>query len=587
MAPETGRLVAKLDDPREFEHAVTELIDLGDPDAIPSLGAAWLAQGKPVRILAAIVAIAKPRAAWDLALPVLTRAVADIDPINPRSVDSATRAAETIGEARLEAGLDALIGLVQRPLSKKTIIAQVASTRALGRFDGSKPKVTAALIAIVERDMPPHPKGPGDKAREEAFALALTSAGSAINALAELRTPADVDALVLAMYRMPELFMQIRRALIASGPTAETALVHVIRGDHAAVNALFKAKSLDTYCGAGGSPCLPVSAKDFYPALVLGDFHDAAVVPDLLRALERHPTAVYYLDDQPSPNTQHNAIFDTLRRLGAPSSAAAVRAAWIDPKSDLAVRTLAISAYPFVARDTADVDQLGAIAADNTADDTLRQEAATAFARLGRSTKEIALLQKLAKRYVDASAKKAKEAAAAPHGDRAAKSFDNAAKAYLGFARMFQTHIARVEIAMRCKSDLACFGASLSATPDTAAANVARYIPDIRTWSEDEKRGLVAAAIERAMLEIGKQGPAAVALTDRLLDAVTSTDRLIRQSILLALPHIAKLPCTSCEAKLDAAMHADEGNPTIADLANETRILRDYFAWAGGRPASP
>jgi hypothetical protein len=90
------------------------------------------------------------------------------------------------------------------------------------------------------------------------------------------------------------------------------------------------------------------------------------------------------------------------------------------------------------------------------------------------------------------------------------------------------------------------------------------------------------------MLEIGKQGPNAAQYTDQLLDAAKSDNRLIRQSILLALPKIAKVPCNNCEAKLDAAIKAGEGKTTLGDLNLETTMLRNYFAWAGGHmPSSP
>ena len=135
------------------------------------------------------------------------------------------------------------------------------------------------------------------------------------------------------MYRTPELFTQIRRALVATGPTAKDELRKILRGEHAEVNQLFKDKRLDKYCGdKGDAPpdqCQPVSAKDFYPAVVLGDFYDPAATPDLLAALKR-PAAcrVYFMDDQPSPNTQYNAIFDALRKIGAADAAATVRAMW-------------------------------------------------------------------------------------------------------------------------------------------------------------------------------------------------------------------------------------------------------------------
>ena len=98
------------------------------------------------------------------------------------------------------------------------------------------------------------------------------------------------------------------------------------------MNQLFKDKKLDKYCGdKGDAPpdqCQPVSAKDFYPAVVLGDFYDPKSVPDLLAALKRPALPQYYSDDQPSPNTQYNAIFDALRKIGSPDGADTVRAMW-------------------------------------------------------------------------------------------------------------------------------------------------------------------------------------------------------------------------------------------------------------------
>jgi len=68
------------------------------------------------------------------------------------------------------------------------------------------------------------------------------------------------------------------------------------------------------------------------------------------------------------------------------------------------------------------------------------------------------------------------------------------------------------------------------------------------------------------MLEIGKRGAAAEALTGPLLDAASSTDPVVRQSILFALPKIAKLPCKLCVTKLDAVIAAGDDKPELADL---------------------
>ncbi len=672
----------KLGDPRESERAVTELEQLGDPSAIPALGEAWASQGKPVRLLQVIISLARPltpaeakekfatdyekegrKASWDAALPFLTKALTDVDEANPRSVDSATKAADALGEAKLEGGLDALIDIASKPVTKKLIAAQVGAIRAIGKFDGAKSKAAAALTKIIDREPPAHPRTAKDKeqgrALEEKFGLFLGVTGAAINALGDLRVGSAAKTLALSMYRTPELFVQIRRALVATGPSAKEELRKILRGENAEVNQLFKDKRLDKYCGdKGDAPqdqCQPVSAKDFYPAVVLGDFYDPATTPDLLAALKRPAVPVYFMDDQPSPNTQYNAIFDALRKIGSADAAAPVRAMWMGGAApagkgaapapeDLGTKILAISAYPFLTRDGAGVEELGKIAADNKADDTLRQEAATAFARLSSDPKSLDVLEGLAQKYFDASTAKTKEAAGKPKADADAadkvfeaqkkvvekakadllkithdttktaadikaataatkkieddfkeqkkahkvatapfKNLENAAKAYKGYARMFQTHIARVEVGIRCKQDLTCLAGTLKLKPEEAAKNNAQYIKDIKDWTDDEKKGLVEAGVERAMLDIGKQGAKAASLTDTLLDAAKSDVRLVRQSVLLALPKIAKIPCGNCEAKLDAAIKAGEGKSTLGDLNLETTMLRNYFSWAGGK----
>src|SRR5258705_10370741 len=102
-------------------------------------------------------------------------------------------------------------------------------------------------------------------------------------------------------------------------------------------------------------------------------------------------------------------------------------------------------------------------------------------------------------------------------------------------------------------------------------------------WTKDEKTSLWEGEIERAMLEVGKKGSAAAEYTSLLFDNVKSDDRLVRQSILLALPKIAKGPCDDCEKKIAAAIKSGEGKTTLAGLQQETTMLRNYFMYAGGR----
>lgn len=688
----------KLDDPRDSERAVTELEQLGNPGAIPALGTAWKEQGKPVRLLQVIISLARPltqeeakakyvtdyektgrKASWDAALPFLKEACTGVDENNPRSVDSATKAADALGESQIPGGLESLVDLAMRygddyAKRKKLITAQIAAIRAIGKYEEEKAAAVAALSKLIDREPPRHPRMAKSKeerrADEEKFSMFLATTGAAINAVAELRAPTAAKTLALQMYRTPELFDQIRRALVGAGPDAKLELKKIIQGSHAEVNQLFKDKKLHQYCGdrndAPPDQCQPVSAKVFYAAVVLGDFYDPASTGDLLAALKKDPpTPAYYLDEQPGP-TQYNAIFDALRKIGAADAAGTVYEMWASaakppPKKgpppdqgDMMTKILAISAYPFLTRDGKGTADLGKIAADNGADDGLRQEAATAFARLSRDKGDIQVLEGLANKYFEASSKKRKEADGKPkqeadaadkefeaqkkaldaikvelikttkdpnksadeirattekvkkaeedfkaqkkkHREKVApfKNLDNAAKAYKGYARMFQTHIARIEIGIRCKDDLKCYADALKLTPDTAAKNLTPYIRDIKDWTKDEKLGLLEGNIERAMLELGKKGSKSAQFTDLLLDNAKSDNRLIRQSILLALPKIAAVPCQNCEAKLDAAIKAGEGKTTIGQLNFETTMLRNYFSWAGGKtpqrtqPAAP
>jgi hypothetical protein len=693
----------KLGDSHESERAVTELEQLGDPSAIEPLGEAWVKQGKPGRLLQVIISLARPLtpkdaeekfftdyaqtgrpASWDKALPYLKRAISEVDEANTRSTESAIKAAEALGESQQADGLDVLIELAQKPVTKKLVTVQIAAVRAIGKFSGESGKASAALIKLIDREAPPSPRT--EKSREQMRAVAekyeqhLAISGAAVNALSDLHVASAAKTLVLAMYRTPELFAQVRRALVASGPTAEAELRKAVTGGNPEVNQLFRDKKLDKYCGdrndAPADQCQPVSAMYFYAAVVLGDFYDPKSVPDLLAVLKTKPLPVYYADDSPSPNTQFNAVFDALRKIGSPEGAGQVREMWEGkgiqaggapaapagkkgaaaaspaasnfggPEVVNQIRTLAVGAYPFLVRDEAGADEIGKIAADNAAEGGLRQEAAAAFARLSRDSKDIAVFQSLAQKYFDDATKKNADAATKkPAADAADKEFekfktavdaakkaatvvtvdktksvadikaataavkdaeakrdaqqavhDKAAAPYVsaqalakrskGFARLFQTQIGEIEIAIRCKDNLDCYAKSLKLTNEEVAKNNKDYIRDIGEWTKDELTGLREANIERAMLEVGKAGTKAAGLTDALLDGATSDDRLIRQSILLALPKIAKVPCANCETKLQAVIKAGEGKTTLADLNLETTMMKNFFGWAGGKSPS-
>jgi hypothetical protein len=135
--------------------------------------------------------------------------------------------------------------------------------------------------------------------------------------------------------------------------------------------------------------------------------------------------------------------------------------------------------------------------------------------------------------------------------------------------------------------EAACYAKALDAKPDEVAARVGKFVKTLASkseddkWSDNDKKGLVAAEIERAMLELGKMGSKAEGQTEALLDHAKTEDRITRQSVLLALPKLAKLPCQDCADKLDAAIKAGAGKSELGELNTETMVLRNYFVWAG------
>ena len=653
---EASTWTKKLGDSKEVEQAVTNLERLGYSSAIPDLGKAWEKQGRPERILRVIIDLARPltkeeakkdyknykngdyqarEAAWDKALPFLKKAIDEVDGANPRSVESARLAAEALGNSKIEGAFEAL-----QTAANTASVRQLRLQALLSLGELADPRAVDVLANIIREDFDPtKPEVPG----------------AAIIALGQLKSDKAVPVLIEAMYRLPFFFKQIRRALVASGGDVVSSRIGAILshkdGD---VNALFAEKGLDTYKGDLGKDPLPqgewqkVSAMDYYAAIIAGDLYDPKLVGPLLEALAREPVPAYFVDSAPGPSA-HNAILDSLRKIGSAEAADEVLAVWATGKND-DLKPIAANVYSFVSKDGSEstgkdtgLNALGKIAADNAADQNLRLEASVAYGRLASSKDRVGLLLEQGKKYKEASDKAQAEADGAPKkaylaakesydsakqkldeakaavsragGERKApvelinktteakvafdkvkephtkakaawKALDDKAKAYLGFQRLFESHVARIEIADFCKGKVECFAGTVDPAKKweeqwSALAPRLKAISGgaiaVDKYTEEEKKEALAAQVERAMLELGKMGSKAASATPTLLEAVKSDDRIIRQSILLALPKVAGKDCKECGAKLDAAIKAGEGKTTLGELNFETQVLRSYF----------
>lgn len=639
--------MGKLNDSNEVERAVTELERLGEPVAIPALGKAWEKQGRPERILQVIIELSKPLteqeakeqykyngkarpASWDKSLPILVKAIEEVDKDNPRSVESARLAAEALGQAKLDDALEPLIKAATSSDAKPVRGQAILSLGVLGN-----PGAVPTLANIIREEF--DPQNPAMH-------------GAAIISLGKIKSANAVPVLVEAMYRLPFFFKQVRRSLVASGSTVNERIRGVLDGVDGDMNNLFKEKRLDVYCGDPGkeqrplAECSPVSVMDYYAAIIAGDLYDPSLVPSLLKALAREPKPAYFVDDAPGPPAQ-NGVLDALRKIGSSQAAPAVLDLAVNSK-DLNLRPMAVGVYSFVSKDGSEkvgtgnaLDFLGKLVATTSEDFTVRLEAATAYARLASTADRIKILQDQAAQFEDGSAKaraqadgapkaalaaakgpydaakealkKAKDAVSRKGGeakapvelitamteaknalDKVTKPYqeakaafdtlDNKAKNYKASQRVFETHIARIEVALFCKGDAACLGKTLQAKFEDIAPRLQPYVKNLDKFSADEKAEIVAAQIERAMLDLGKMGDKAASQTGALLDAAKSTDRLIRQSVLLALPKIAGKSCKECGAKLDEAIASGQGKTTLGDLNYETQVLRSYFAGDAG-----
>ncbi|KAB2906863.1 MAG: hypothetical protein F9K40_05860 [Kofleriaceae bacterium] len=677
-----GTWTKKLDDANEVERAVTALERLGDNRAIPALGKAWERQGRPDTILRVIIDLAKPLteeeakqnfknndkarpAAWDKALPILTKAIDEVDPANPRSIESARLAAEALGYAKVDGALDVLVGAANKPTDRQEV-KQLRGQAILSLGELGDPGAVSVLNTIIREEFNP--------SKPEMH-------GAAIIALGKLKTPQAIPVLIESMYRLPFFFKQVRRSLVASGgEDVLKRMIAILEGSDSEVNALFQENALDTYKGDLGKDPLPqaewqkVSAKDYYAAIIAGDLYDQRAVPALLKAFARPPVPAYFVDSAPGP-VQHNAILDALRKIGHgnPEATSTVLAAWTSG-TNADIKPIAANVYSFVSKDGAEkvgnvsaVEALGKIAETNDADQTLRLEASVAYGRLAASKDRIPLLLGQAKKYKEASEKAQKEANGPPKAayekqkaiyDAAKAKLDEAkaavarkggpnkapvdlieantkakvefdkvkdpytaakatwkaledkAKAYRGFQRLFETHAARIEIAMHCKENAECYAKTLVPIPaeekDEEGNVKPLKAPDITAkckadwpelskrlkaankdievdkYSDEEKIEACIAQVERALLEISKMGKKASSTLPILLYNVSSDDRLVRQSILLTLPKVADKSCTECGQKLDAAIKAGQGKDALRELNFETQVLRSYFAGDAG-----
>jgi hypothetical protein len=598
--------------PQEVQRAITELqrlkMEPGIEKAIPPLAKVWEKQNRPTKVLRVIIELAEESKGgpyWEHAVPVLRTAVDEFDVGDERSIQNAIAAADALGKAKDKDSIQTLIRAVNKQMPKLSAGQRVrlASISALGKF-GDEKRAVEALLKVLEADPKEQPP---------------TLFAAAALALADARSPDAIEPLIIALFKIPMIFPQTRRALIAIGKPVVPKLISIFKGEDKALNQLAKDNKFNVNCRPDNmgeeTTCMAPTNLEYKSALLLGDFYSAEAVKPLMAGLKAQPLPSFFEGGAPGPS-QHTAILDSLRKIGESEAADAVWAYAKAGDTDDAVRPLALDVYSFLTAETKNLKELASMIKDDDADEQVRLAAGIAYGRLARAESEYEPIMFMINRYKkradekDADAKKAKDAF-----EKAKKSYDAlAAKekdpkkpgkattkaknemeakqqsssilegevgGYRNFQRTFEQNLARAHMGTMCKEDPKCYAGILDKQLDDFGKDLSKYIKDWKDWSDREKKDLQVAAIDRALLELRKLGVKARPVTDKLLERVESTDRITRQGILLALVKVAELPCDKCAKRLEQVMESQKDQSTLQALTVETEAIRNFFLWAG------
>lgn len=556
----------KLNDPRTYDDAVRNLERLRDLKAVKPLGKAWRKWNKPSNALRAIITIAgtnDPEGAqygikrtpnYDDALEFLVEAVETFDPGVERSIDDATVACDALGKSRKPEAIEVLVRAATKPVAKTSPAnrVRVAAILALGKF--KDPRAVDTLIKILGAD-------------PETQLINLH--GAAALALAETGDPKALPALTKAAF-LERIYPQVRAGITRVGKQSVPAMIKMFQEQDPEIQALAKQKDF-----AKVAP----GAVSFKAALFLGDLRARDAVPVLLAELKKPPRTIFRdPNGVDSFTTHHNGILDALRRIGDPSAAEPVYEYMIAKTTDdVAARPLAIDVYSMLSTDTKALKFLLDIVKDDGAEPNTRGAAIIAYGRLGRTSAHKADLEAVMATY-EAKAKKAEaeyNAAKAkkPPDDDAMDTAERTKLDATEMANAIKESTYRIDIAITCEEK----AKPEDKTPDKIALCYANSLADKDV--QIGKPGLPRA--ERALIELGKMGEKARAAVPVLLKYLDSSERIVREGILLALPRVAALPCPSCTDRCREVIEGQAKQTTLDQLNAETRVVYHWFMWAG------
>jgi HEAT repeat protein len=598
---EADTWIDKLDDPSSSEvlKAVDRLADLGDPKAIAPLGQVWEKHNRSGRVLRVVIGLAdqpddpkkpdkeRPRYKggpfWADAIPVLSKAVSEFKLGDRRSVEDAMAAADALGRAKDPSTTQVLIAAVNKthngkplPITDLSQNVRIAAMRALGNF-GNDERAVETLIKVMRTD----PLIDENRDNREAQKAAALVRGAAANALGASRNPKALQPLIISMFEIEMIFPQVRGALTRIGAPAIPELVRVLEGKHDEVNKFAAANNFATDCSKGEGPrtrCIAPGALQHKAAIVLGDLRAREAVPVLIAQLDKPARTSYFERNEAPGPPDHDAVLNALRKIGDPSAADAVLSYFKDPKTDDLLRPVAMDVYSMITRDT---KALGNLASEmkNEAQEVeeIRRSAGLAYARLVSSSDQLEPLEFMITRYAREATKYDDKAKSAKKPEEKEEA-ESTANGYRDLSTLFWQHKVRALVGVACKEDASCYVRYLKLGPDALTAEL--KIPVAALGKKEVADSFRIAAQERALLELAKLGPKGEAALPSLLELADSTDRIVRQGVLLAMVQVAKKPCDECTKRLDAVIQSQEGQDRLSYLTADTQVVRNYFAGA-------
>ena len=577
--------IDKLDNfesPADFNNAVARLQQLKDPKSIKPLKKAWEKYNRAPNVLRAIVYLAEQKEFdgkqgpfWtDEAIAVLETAVADYDTGDPRSIEDAMYAADALGRANKDSSLVVLVEAATKKLPKLNPgqNVRIAALRALGYY-GKNAKAVSTLVRVLEADLENQ-----DIRVHAAAANALATTGSA-DAL---------QPLLMALYRISAIFQQVRRALTVLGAQAIPELEKIFNGKHEALNKFAKENKFATDCDKGQGPrssCKAPGNLRFKAATLLGDLYARNSAQMLAKSLKNDPK-VSFFDPSGAPGPyDHAAVLDALRKIGDPATANAVLAYAQSGKTDNQVRPIAIDVFSMISSSRKGIGFLEEIVdgtsklvsgkdvdASDPLIEAIKEAGALAYARLSSKKSDLKALDARKQRYLDEAAKFDKKAKKATK--KQDKSYnERTANQYRATAQLFEEHRTRARVGIMCGDNPDCYIEFIKMKPDEVIAKLGVK----GKLKKRAKNGIWIAAQERALLELGKMGKKAEVAMPVLLEKAESTDRIVRQGVLLAIVHISGRDCKKCSERLAEVIKLQKNQSTLDYLTADTQIVLNFF----------